>query len=387
MKRAIVGVVVSASGPCRSCPGSSLGRLGVRRLGRFPRLRRPRHAQDREGNRERGRGPARGALLAPRGFPADVRHRLRHPEAPAPRVRLQDPSAGPARPLRDGRIPRHGVGRLHRAAARELQEDARAPLDRQSRALREDPRRFPEGLSQVARCSLRFTSSAFSTPRAASSRRKEAPIYQVVRKGVDFISLDNADEAGFSREQLVWLARVLAADAADDSVKTIVAGMHAALPYSTSRGHAMDATCAGLCSGQQAYDLLFRAQNLAGPPEKRKHVYVLASHSHYFLENIYDTPEHRGQVLPGWIIGTAGAQQYQRDDPVRLHADGGPRGRHAHGPLPGGRRRRAAAGVGPRRAGAHGLLLPASTRGRRETTRSGATAPAARSRREVRSLR
>jgi hypothetical protein len=124
--------------------------------------------------------------------------------------------------------------------------------------------------------------------------------YRIVRKGVDFISLDNADETGFSREQLVWLARVLALDAADDSVRTIVVGMHAALPYSTSRGHAMD-----------AYDLLFRAQNLAGPENKRKHVYVLASHSHYFLENIYDTPEHRGQVLPGWIIGTAGAQQYQ----------------------------------------------------------------------------
>jgi hypothetical protein len=135
--------------------------------------------------------------------------------------------------------------------------------------------------------------------------------YRVVRKGVDFISLDNADESGFSREQLVWLARVLALDAADDSVKTIVAGMHAALPFSTSRGHAMDASCAGLCSGRQAYDLLYRAQNLAGPPEKRKRVYVLASHSHYFLENIYDTPELRGQVLPGWIIGTAGAQQYQ----------------------------------------------------------------------------
>jgi len=135
--------------------------------------------------------------------------------------------------------------------------------------------------------------------------------YRIVRKRVDFISLDNADGAGFSREQLVWLARVLALDAADDSVRTIVALMHAALPYSTSRGHAMDATCAGLCSGQQAYDLLFRAQNLAGPPDKRKHVYVFASHAHYFLENIYDTPEHRGQVLPGWVIGTAGAEQYR----------------------------------------------------------------------------
>jgi hypothetical protein len=148
-----------------------------------------------------------------------------------------------------------------------------------------------------------------------SSRGIDSPegstYYRVVRKGVDFIALDNADGAGFSREQLVWLAHVLAADAADDSIRTIVAGMHAALPYSTSRGHAMDATCAGLCSGQQAYDLLFRAQNLAGPTGKRKHVYVLASHSHYFLENIYDTPEHGGQVLPGWIIGTAGALQYR----------------------------------------------------------------------------
>jgi hypothetical protein len=134
--------------------------------------------------------------------------------------------------------------------------------------------------------------------------------YRVVRKGVDFILLDNADESGFSPAQLVWLARALAADAADDSVRAIVVGMHAALPYSTSRGHAMDASCAGLCTGQQAYDLLFRAQNLAGPPEKRKKVYVFASHSHYFLENVFDTPEHRGQVLPGWIVGTAGAQQY-----------------------------------------------------------------------------
>ena len=40
-------------------------------------------------------------------------------------------------------------------------------------------------------------------------------------------------------------------------------------------------------------------------------MYVFASHSHEFLENIYDTREHRGQVLPGWVIGTAGAEQYR----------------------------------------------------------------------------
>ena len=121
--------------------------------------------------------------------------------------------------------------------------------------------------------------------------------YHFIKNGVDFIYLDNADTAMFSAAQIVWLAKVLALDATNDSVKTIIVGMHAALPYSTSRGHAMDASCQGLCSGQQVYDLLYRAQNLTGPSEKQKHVYVLASHSHYFEENIYDTPEHQGQVL------------------------------------------------------------------------------------------
>lgn len=133
--------------------------------------------------------------------------------------------------------------------------------------------------------------------------------YHFVHRGVDFIYLDNADEASFTSRQLVWLRRVLAADAKDDSVKAIVVGMHEALPYSASRIHAMDASCQGLCSGQSAYDLLYRAQNLAGPPEKRKRVVLLASHAHTFLENVYDTPEHQGQVLPGWIVGTAGAVQ------------------------------------------------------------------------------
>jgi hypothetical protein len=39
---------------------------------------------------------------------------------------------------------------------------------------------------------------------------------------------------------------------------------------------------------------------------------VLSSHSHFFRENIYDTPEHKGKVLPGWIIGTGGAEQYKQ---------------------------------------------------------------------------
>jgi hypothetical protein len=134
--------------------------------------------------------------------------------------------------------------------------------------------------------------------------------YHVVIRGADFIYLDNSDDGGFYQEQLAWLSNVLKADAADDSVKTIIVGMHAALPHSKSSGHAMDRTCRGKCSGEQAYKMLYDAQNHGGPAAKRKHVYVLASHSHQFLEDIYNTPQLSGKVLPGWIVGTAGAQQY-----------------------------------------------------------------------------
>ena len=136
--------------------------------------------------------------------------------------------------------------------------------------------------------------------------------FHFVMKGVDFIYLDNANgKVGFSDEQLNWLALILKADANDNSVRTIIVGMHAALPGSVSSNHAMDESCPATCSGLKAYALLEQAQNLAGPPAKRKNVYVLASHSHFFEEDIYNTPQHQGHVLPGWIIGTAGAEQYK----------------------------------------------------------------------------
>lgn len=133
--------------------------------------------------------------------------------------------------------------------------------------------------------------------------------YHFVKNGIDFISLDNADQSMFDSTQIVWLSKVLAADVKNDSIKTIIAGTHEALPFSNSRGHAMDSSCQGICSGKQVYDLLFDAQNLSAPIEKQKHVYLMASHAHDFRENVFDTPEHHGQILPGWIVGTAGAEQ------------------------------------------------------------------------------
>ncbi|HKV41074.1 MAG TPA: metallophosphoesterase [Blastocatellia bacterium] len=132
--------------------------------------------------------------------------------------------------------------------------------------------------------------------------------YHFIKNGVDFIYLDNADRNSFSPEQVKWLIEILTLDSKNPEVKTIVAGMHEALPYSTSRDHGMDASCQGICSGEQVYNLLYQARSMAG-----KRVYVFASHSHYFQENIFDTPEHQGNVLPGWIVGTAGAEQYRQE--------------------------------------------------------------------------
>jgi hypothetical protein len=47
--------------------------------------------------------------------------------------------------------------------------------------------------------------------------------------------------------------------------------------------------------------------------KNHKQVYVLASHSHYFMDGAFHTAYWRGHggVLPGWIIGTAGAVRYK----------------------------------------------------------------------------
>jgi hypothetical protein len=135
------------------------------------------------------------------------------------------------------------------------------------------------------------------------------PWYHWTRDGVDFITLDNASHNEFSAAQLSWLRAVLDRDLAPGSgVRTIVAGMHEALPHSTSSNHGMDDWDLGMRSGEMVYIWLFDAQ-AAG-----KHVYTLASHSHFYSPNIFDTPywrQHSSRVVPGIIIGSAGAHRYK----------------------------------------------------------------------------
>jgi hypothetical protein len=152
-------------------------------------------------------------------------------------------------------------------------------------------------------------------PEIAAQRKADGaeagpigPWYHWTRDGVDFITLDNASRDEFSDVQLKWLRGVLDHDLAPGSgIRAIVAGMHEALPHSRGSEHAMDDWDLGERTGDLVYTWFYDAQ-AAG-----KHVYLFASHSHYYSPNVFNTPywkQHANHVVPGIIIGSAGAQRY-----------------------------------------------------------------------------
>ena len=126
--------------------------------------------------------------------------------------------------------------------------------------------------------------------------------------GVDFIYLDNATIDQFDAAQMVWFNKVMNRADADPAITTIVVGMHEALPDSLSYDHSMSDYGNGERSGRAVYRRLLTSQNQA-----KKSVYVLASHSHFVMDNIYNSEywKANGGVLPGWIVGTAGAVRYK----------------------------------------------------------------------------
>ena len=127
-----------------------------------------------------------------------------------------------------------------------------------------------------------------------------------IDRGVAFYYLDSATADQFDAAQLRWFELTLARDLADPAIATIVTGMHKALPESISRDHSMNESPTGIESGKRVYADLLRAQN-----DGHKRVYVLASHSHYFMDGIFNTKywKDNGGVLPGWIVGTGGARR------------------------------------------------------------------------------
>ena len=152
------------------------------------------------------------------------------------------------------------------------------------------------------------------TPALRAQRLRDDPsdhrmktYFHWIDRGVAFYYLDSASAEQFDGAQMRWFEKTLAKDLADATVTTIVTGMHKALPESISEGHSMNESPTGTESGRRVYADLLRAQN-----EAHKHVYVLASHSHYYMDGIFNTPywKQNGGVLPGWIVGTAGAVRY-----------------------------------------------------------------------------
>jgi len=127
-----------------------------------------------------------------------------------------------------------------------------------------------------------------------------------VKNHVDFIALDNASNDQFDSAQMNWLRAVVARDEASAEIRTIVVGMHAALPGSFGYSHSMSDWAQGEKTGREVYTMLWHAQESA-----HKHVYLLASHSHFFMEDVYRTEYWKDKVLPGWIVGTAGAVRYR----------------------------------------------------------------------------
>ena len=126
-----------------------------------------------------------------------------------------------------------------------------------------------------------------------------------VMNSVDFISLDNATKNSFDKAQMDWLRVRVADDQRSSSITTIVVGMHEALPGSKGLSHSMCDSPEGVASGREVSSLLWNLQK-AG-----KKVYVLASHSHFVMDDVYRTPYWKDRELPGWIVGTAGAVRYR----------------------------------------------------------------------------
>ena len=151
-------------------------------------------------------------------------------------------------------------------------------------------------------------------PKRDSSSEPEAPesYFHWVQNKVDFIYLDNSSDC-FLPVELDWLKRVLERDADKSDpkreVQSVVVGMHESLPDSLANAHSMGDSKVPEArpSGEKVYEMLLAFHDRTSKP-----VYVLSSHSHFYLENIFQTkpPRKEPNPLPGWIVGTGGAERY-----------------------------------------------------------------------------
>jgi hypothetical protein len=169
------------------------------------------------------------------------------------------------------------------------------------------PKTKPEFVAQFKQW---LSAPALEKQRAADAWDKgprPRTYYHWIQGGIDFIYLDNSTPDEFDPQQVKWFENVLRHASGNTAVQAVIVGMHKALPESLSASHSMNETPVGISTGHRVYaDLLKFKRNT------RKPVYVLASHSHFFMSDIFETDywKMHGGVLPGWIVGTAGAFRY-----------------------------------------------------------------------------
>ena len=168
------------------------------------------------------------------------------------------------------------------------------------------PKTRTEWLTQFADWLLTPSLRAQRLADRASDHKLKA-YYHWMERGVDFVSMDNGSDEQFDNDQVSWIKGVLGRAARNAGVRSVVVGMHRALPDSLSAGHSMNDSAQGAASGRSVYDALLAFRRSSSKP-----VYVLASHSHLFMRNVYATAcRAETDVLPGWIVGTAGAVRYR----------------------------------------------------------------------------
>lgn len=150
---------------------------------------------------------------------------------------------------------------------------------------------------------------ALKQQRLADNPQDTTPktYFHWIQGGVDFMYLDNATRDQFSPDQVSWFEGVLQRAETNPDVRSVVVGMHAALPDSLAFGHSMSDWQIGVESGRRVYTDLRNLQK-----KTHKHVYLLASHSHFYMSGIFNSEYWRanGGELPGWIVGTGGAIRY-----------------------------------------------------------------------------
>src|SRR5258708_3998344 len=92
-----------------------------------------------------------------------------------------------------------------------------------------------------------LATSAIRTQRLKDDPKdhKLRTYYHWINHGVDFISLDNASNDQFDSAQLNWFHSVIKRAEASPEIRTIVVGMHAALPGSVGYDHDMGESAQG----------------------------------------------------------------------------------------------------------------------------------------------